>query len=1064
MVFSNILDSLAIGYVQIDRTHKIVSANPVFCKLIGYELPELVGKHLSDISHPEEYESNEETLRQLFSRKINQSRQVKRFVDNKGEAIFGEVVWTIDQPGDDSDTIALVFREQEPKKSEATTEKAKTANLESFGYLFMNNPQPMLIYSTATLKLLNANHAACGLTGYTSEDLENFDLSRLFSEKTWANLLEFMQNDKSVLRKTKVWTIRTKTGEKRVVESTSHLIQYQDEEARHVMMNDITERKKEEREMKDRKDFILQSQILGKMGNWEFDVKRDRTRWSDNLYELLGLEKTEIEPSFEHFMELVHPDDRMAIGVAHEKIMKDQKEVEVEHRIVCPDGRQMWIQNNIKPIFENGELVLLKGVNIDITLRKESELEVLKYQESLAYAQTIANMGSWEYDLATEESIWSGNYYRLLKVEPGTVKPTYEYFLSLVHPEDLHLFDHILEKLVESQQQLNLEFRLLMPEDEIMWVQLSIDPITENGKLPKLRGVTIDVTERKVYELRQERKQQLEHILYKISQNFLNGRATTTDPIITEALGKIGQFMLVDRVFIFQLAQDGAIMNNTHEWCNTDITPEIDNLQELPTDVFPWLIKRMQQRQIIQYQDISELPAEAEQEKEILQAQQIISVLVLPLFFESQLRGFVGFNSVKASKQWEEDDINSLKSLTGLISNVLAHRTREDELISSKETAEESSRLKSAFLATISHELRTPLNPIIGFSGMLPELTDDPGVQEIATTIHRSGTEMIHLLEDLFDLSLAQGHQVLAKPKRVNCVDFYTIAWAMLEEILVQSGKSDDISLRYSDSTLGIYHEMELDQAKSLQVLNVLFKNAVKFTRHGEIEFEFRIVPGAESIELVVRDTGVGFDNVKKAILFEDFRQGDDGLSRTYGGMGIGLSIAKKLTEIIGGRISAESVLNSGSTFTVTLPTVVTESPNIYESTHTEEADRDLLRGKTILVVDDNRFIAEIIAAQLRVFELDVLRACHGQEALDRINEREPDLILMDLYMPVMDGIETSQQIKASYPDLPILAVTAHSWSKQRDRAFYAGCEDVIIKPIYRKILLHKIRQLLTKD
>ncbi|WP_321289188.1 PAS domain S-box protein [uncultured Sunxiuqinia sp.] len=1063
MIVRDVLDNLSIGYAQIDRTHKIVSANLVFSKFIGYELPELVGKSLSDISHPEEHGSDDETLRQLFSREIKQSCQVKKFVHNKGEVIFVEVVWIVDQLVDDSDTIVIVFKEQERKRSEATTAKADTANMESFDYLFMNNPQPMIIYSTATLELLNVNHAAYDLTGYTSDDLENFDLSRLFSEKNWANMLEFMQNDKSVLRKVNELTILTKTGGERVIESTSHLIQYQEEEARHVMINDITERKKDESKMKDRKSFILQSQVLGKMGNWEFDVKRDRTRWSDNIYELLGLNKVEIVPSFEYFMELVHPDDRMAIAVAHEKIMKDKKEVEVEHRIVCPDGRQMWMQNNIKPTFENGELVLLKGVNIDITQRKESELEVLRYQESLAYAQTIANMGSWEYDAATEEIILSENYYRLLKIEPGTVELTYEYFFSLIHPEDLHLFNHIGEELTEQQKQTDLEFRLLLPEDEIMWVQFSLDPITKDGKLIKLRGVTIDITERKIKELWQERKQQFEHVLYEISQNFLNGRATTTDPIITEALGKIGQFTQVDRVYIFQLAQGGAIMNNTHEWCNFDITPEIDNLQELPTDMFPWWMQCMRKREIINYQDILELPAEAEQEKEILQAQQIISILVLPLFFKGQLRGFIGFDSVKESKQWEEDDINSLKSLTDMIANVLAHRTREAELIRSKEIAEESSRLKSAFLATVSHELRTPLNPIIGFSGILPELTDDPTLQEIATTIRRSGTEMIHLLEDLFDLSLAQGHQVLAKPERVNCVNFYTIAWAMLEEILVQSGKRDDISLRYSDSTLSIYHEMELDQAKSLQVLNVLFKNAVKFTRHGEIEFGFRIVPGAENIELVVRDTGVGFDEVKKAVLFEDFRQGDDGLNRNYDGMGIGLSIAKKLTDIMGGRISAESALNCGSTFFVTLPSMVTENPNIYKSSHPDDSDRDLLRGKKILVVDDNRFIAEIIDEQLRVFELGVVSVCHGQEALDRMDEIEPDLILMDLYMPVMDGFKASQQIKAHYPDLPILAITAHAWVKQRYRAFHAGCEDVVMKPIYREILLHKIRQLLSK-
>lgn len=418
---------------------------------------------------------------------------------------------------------------------------------------------------------------------------------------------------------------------------------------------------------------------------------------------------------------------------------------------------------------------------------------------------------------------------------------------------------------------------------------------------------------------------------------------------------------------------------------------------------------------------------------------------------------------------WEDKSISPITDPTGSIINYLSigedissKKKIELDLKEAKKKAEESSRLKSVFLSIISHELRTPLNSIIGFSELLMKSTEGEHITELSCHINKSGFEMLSLLEDLFDLSFYKGQKVQCNLKSVNFINLYSMAWAYLEEILINSGKYERIQIISSNFTRNLNNEMEIDQAKVLQVLSILFKNAVKFTHQGEIEFGSEINEELDQVRLFVRDTGIGIEEEKIKIIFNLFQQANDGLSRPYEGLGIGLAIAKQLVNIMGGTIDVESQLGKGSTFSFTLPVNIKFLEKISNlGILLPEEDFQILNGKTILIVDDNHLIHEIIRLQLRKFDIRFLTALNGLDALLMVKNETPDLILMDLIMPVMDGFEATRCIRSLNANIPVIALTAHSFSKDKQRAKDAGCTKILTKPISPNILIHALKECL---
>lgn len=372
---------------------------------------------------------------------------------------------------------------------------------------------------------------------------------------------------------------------------------------------------------------------------------------------------------------------------------------------------------------------------------------------------------------------------------------------------------------------------------------------------------------------------------------------------------------------------------------------------------------------------------------------------------------------------------------------------RAAELFIAKDKAEESDNLKTAFLQNISHEIRTPLNGIIGFSTLL----NDDGVskdeiKEYTALISQSGKRLIEIITNVLDISKIQTGQVVIekKPVLINSIfsDLMTYfsSAAIAKNISLNNHNQDDIT----GST--IYS----DEAKVHQILENLINNAIKFTKSGNIDCGFEIKD--DYLQIYVKDNGIGIPQELYDGIFDRFIQVEQSMRRSFEGAGLGLAISKGLVELLGGKIWVESEINKGSTFFFALPyTPVAATSQTEIKNSVVQTKRPT--GK-ILIAEDDWISFKCLQKVLSKFDVTVIHAENGELAVELVRSTpDIDLILMDIRMPVMDGIEATKLIKKIRPDLPIIAQTANTLSEERSIILSIGCNEYLSKPLEFKKL-----------
>ncbi len=385
------------------------------------------------------------------------------------------------------------------------------------------------------------------------------------------------------------------------------------------------------------------------------------------------------------------------------------------------------------------------------------------------------------------------------------------------------------------------------------------------------------------------------------------------------------------------------------------------------------------------------------------------------------------------------------------------------DLVTAKEKAEESDRLKSAFLSTMNHELRTPLNHILGFSDLILSGVNPEAIKEYVQKIRSSGKALLSIIEEIFDLALVEQSEIKVRRKSFALMDLFDENKLSFNELLHSSGKDEQIKLHFRPDSKYLQSYILSDRNKINQVLINLFKNALKFTSSGTIEFGFTM-PEKNKIKFYMKDTGIGIPGDKQEIIFDWFRQGDDTHSRQYSGVGIGLSLAKKISQVLNGKLTVDSEPGKGSTFFFTLPVELSETviPASPEATQTPQYFELNLDTKTILIVEDDPLSRSLIRSYLKKTNARTIEADEGSEAIRKWHGNPSiDLILMDLKMPGMDGFVATHLIKTEKPDLPIVALTAYSSAEDKSKALEAGCDSIITKPVERSVLLKEISKTL---
>lgn len=409
-------------------------------------------------------------------------------------------------------------------------------------------------------------------------------------------------------------------------------------------------------------------------------------------------------------------------------------------------------------------------------------------------------------------------------------------------------------------------------------------------------------------------------------------------------------------------------------------------------------------------------------------------------------------NTVLAEKQEEiSRQNNEIYTHRNNLEKLIEVRTIE--LVKALDKAKENDRLKTAFLNNISHEIRTPMNAIMGFTQLLkdPDTTEEEK-KKFLQIILDSSSQLLSIISDIINIAKIETGKEYVQNKHFNIN-------SVLRSLYAQ------YNLFVKDSELTLLHEFALpdadamicsDETKIIEIISNLIQNAIKFTDKGQVRFGYEI-QDKHTLTFFVEDTGIGIDPKDQMIIFERFRQAKHANKASEKGTGLGLSIAKAYVEMLHGVIWVESEVGAGSRFCFTIP-YVTDSEQLKKEHTTPVAKIELQKGhKSILIAEDEEYNFILIQELLKTYKFSITRAVNGIEAIEHCKKQEFDLVLMDIKMPELDGIEASKRIKQMYPLMPIIAQSAYSDEVDMQKAYDAGVSDFLIKPLN----IHQLIQIL---
>ncbi|RIJ48168.1 PAS domain-containing sensor histidine kinase [Maribellus luteus] len=401
-------------------------------------------------------------------------------------------------------------------------------------------------------------------------------------------------------------------------------------------------------------------------------------------------------------------------------------------------------------------------------------------------------------------------------------------------------------------------------------------------------------------------------------------------------------------------------------------------------------------------------------------------------------------------------------AIVAVVRDFTERKIFEQELILAKEKAEEANKLKTEFLHNLSHEVRTPMNGIIGFAEMLedPDLSNEMRIN-YSKIVQNSSFQLLKIIDDILEISSLETKQIKVK-KEEFCIN--SLLMALFSQYSVKS-QERDIPIYIKKGLPQHQSKIISDKSKLAKILSNLLENAIKYTNEGFIEMGYRVEN--QTVVLYVKDTGIGISPENSDKIFERFSQEEKDMSRKYGGLGLGLSIAKENAKLLGGDIEIISEKGRGSVFYVSIPYEPSGNRvhDVSKSLWNKDEETQNKRYKILIAEDEEVNYLYIEALLEGNSKFNLIHAKNGKEAVDIcMNDNSIDLVLMDIKMPVMNGHEATKRIKSKYPDLPVIAQTAYSTKLDKELAIKHGCDDFLSKPLKKEVLLKLINAYLVTE
>ena len=869
--------------------------------------------------------------------------------------------------------------------------------------LFETSGESILLVEHATGNIIDANRSACVLYGYSKEEFYNLVITSLFAEHG-TNGSTIKNNTTEVPLKYH----RKKDGTTFPAEVSIGYFEFESHLFHTLFIRDLTNRLQIESALRLSEAQLSNAMKLARLGHWEYDVATDLFTFNDNFYAIFNTTAEQVGgytmSSCDYANKFIHPDEAMLVGIETKKAIETDNPSftrYLEHKYISSNGKTGYLAVRIFLVKdEQGRTIKTYGVNQDITERKLAE-QTLKESEE-RYRTLFEN--SLEAILLTDykREIYDANP-AACKMFGLTVDEIRSKGLDgLLDTTDNHM-EHDFAEKGQATECRELKFK---HSSGALFTGEVFSTVFKNKDGRTLTSMFIrDITNRKKAEetIKEERT-----LLRNIVDNL---------PIALYLKDNQARKVLcnpMDLKFIGRPASD-VIGRNDRELLPSEVAERTiaDDFEVLTTG-----------RPVIN------------REEHIVNNQ----------------GKSVWLNTIKIANRNQFGDI---MGIIGMGIDITERKKAEEELIKAKEKAEESEKLKTAFLCNMSHEIRTPMNAILGFSEYLVR----PGISEekrasFSKVIKDRVHDLLAIVEDILDISQIEVGQM-------NLVN----ATVYVEHLLKQSYDTfqlrKDIIRPNSNIKFSLLLENEIkglkiitDEIRLKQVIANLLENAFKFTEDGLIELSCKIVSDHELL-FTVSDTGIGIAADKQSIVFDRFRQVDDfPETRRFGGTGLGLAIAKGLVTLMGGEIWLESRENVGSKFFFTLPFQSTE---VHEK---ELIENDMLniphwKGKTILIVEDDKTNAELLKEMILPTKAKTIIAYKASDAITEFKKNHDiDIILLDIRLPDINGIEIVPIIKELRPYVPVIAQTAYASASDYQKCMDVGCDGYISKPInYEEII-----------
>ena len=806
------------------------------------------------------------------------------------------------------------------------------------------------------------------------------------------------------------------------------------------------------------------------------------------------------------WMNAIHPDDAERVKNEWDRAIFEKIPFKSEYRFQRPDGRVIWVIGQaIAEIGDKQEIKGYIGTITDISDRKQAELDLLRVTqavESTSDAIGIADL--------TGRSIYHNQAfvqrYGYTAEELNTAGGA-----TALYSQTQVLVE--MFKTIRKGKSWQGELKIKTKTNELVTTLFRADCIKdEAGNLIGLVGVITDITERKQAEialLQQLRRERLVVAMLDRIRSSLN-----LEEVLTTAVEQVRQFLQTDRTVIYRFNPDWSGFVVVESVAKDRISMRsLNNLDRSFTEKFLDIYQQGYTRSV---EDIySENMSEAH--LEVLEKIEVKAKLVVPILkagesisqaqptAENQLWGLLIAHHCSGPRSWDASEIESLRQLCVQLAIAIQQSTlfqqaqteiaerklAESALQQAALVAESANRAKTEFLANMSHELRTPLNGVLGYAQILKtdkDLSSDH--QESLSNIQQCGQHLLMLIDDVLDLSKIEARKMELYPEELNFLHFTKNIADLFQMRATQKG----ISFTY-EQVSPLPSCVRVDQKRLRQILINLLSNAVKFTETGGVTFkvgyvgtgawsrgqgenyEFSILSSelkenymrfahnakaakhALKIRFQIEDTGTGIDPSKLEEIFLPFHQ--VGGNTFIEGTGLGLSISQKLAKLMGSEIRVNSTLGKGSTFWVDL-----ELPSVkrYKEVSPLREKRWVVgfvgNKRKVLIVDENQLNRDLLCRLLGRLGFELVEVENGQECLCKAVEFQPDVILIDLRMPVMDGLETARRLRQlpELKDVVLIAMSASVFEATQQESILAGCDAFLPKPIEANHFLEQLR------